>query len=190
MKVLFLDMDGVLNSNVFFRSTAYAESRAMQQMGDDESYGDEWTAMVDNSAVARLNRVIKETGAKVVISSSWRYHRTPEDMQDVLNRCGFKGEVIGRTPVGMEIDPDSVGAPEMRLTVQYDRGYEIEQWLVQNTHLNVADNFAIVDDDWDMPNIKDHFVRTSAEYGLTDEDVNQLIEILNDADTSTPVSDS
>ena len=114
-------------------------------------------------------------------------------MQDILRRCGFSGEVIGQTPVGMEIDPDSVGAPEMRMTLQYDRGYEILQWLVQNQHLNIADNFAVVDDDWEMTPVKDNFVCTSAEYGLTDEDVNRLIEILNDDDsndTSTPVSDS
>lgn len=191
MKVLFLDMDGVLNSNAYFRSPSYAESRAMRAMGDDESYGDEWTSMVDNDLVKILNRVIRETGAKVVISSSWRYHRNPDEMQDILDRCGFKGEVIGRTPRALEIDPSSVGAPPMRMSQLYDRGYEILQWLVQNSHLNVADNFAIVDDQWEMTPVKDHFVRTSMACGITEEDADRLIAILNDdADTSTPTSDS
>ena len=79
----------------------------------------------------------------------------------------------------------------MKMSLQYDRGWEIKQWLVENTHLNVADNFAIVDDDWEMTPVKEHFVRTSHECGITDSDADRLIAIINDTrDPSTSASDS
>lgn len=77
-KIVFLDMDGVLNCRRF-RSSA------------------KWNG-IDPDRVKRLNTLIERTQAEVVISSSWRYAHSPEKMQELLSGCGFTGKIIGDIP--------------------------------------------------------------------------------------------
>lgn len=58
-KYLFLDVDGVLNSVSWYR----------EEWNKDHVYpqGD-----FDPKCVEIVNRIVKETGCKVVVSSSWR----------------------------------------------------------------------------------------------------------------------
>ncbi len=181
-KVIFLDIDGVLNSNIYFRSYEYAEARATAQMGDDRNYGDDYKLMIDDAAVALLNEVIERTKAKIVLSSSWRLHFDLNEMQDMLNRSGFEGKLIGRTPRGMEIDPEIAGSPPMRMGVHYARGYEIQQWLVQTKH---KDKFVILDDTNDFVHLTPYLVRTDPNVGLVQEDVEKLVKMLGEEDDHT-----
>ena len=72
-KILFLDIDGVLNSTKFF------ESNSMKCSKDDH---------IDLGAVVILKRILNKTNAKVVLSSSWRGH---EDNHKIIkeNVCDF-----------------------------------------------------------------------------------------------------
>jgi len=73
MKVLFLDIDGVLNSEHWFVNRPEKGGLYTQ---------------VDPIAVAILSRVIKETGCGIVVSSTWRkVHR--DDIIPVLTRAGL-----------------------------------------------------------------------------------------------------
>lgn len=58
-KYLFLDVDGVLNSDEWYH----------EEWNKDHVYpqGD-----FDPKCVEIVNRIVKETGCKVVVSSSWR----------------------------------------------------------------------------------------------------------------------
>ena len=56
-KVLFLDIDGVLNSSKFFDS-----------LNDEDASWKE----IDEEAVKMLQRIKEETDCKVVMTSSWR----------------------------------------------------------------------------------------------------------------------
>lgn len=56
MKVIFLDIDGVLN-------TKYWENMKVR---------DQYGHTFDPNSVANLARIIEETGAEIVISSSWK----------------------------------------------------------------------------------------------------------------------
>jgi len=60
--LVFLDFDGVLNH------AAWLEKLFLKGI-------DEWSPGMsfDRECVARLNRIIDETGALVVVSSSWRH---------------------------------------------------------------------------------------------------------------------
>lgn len=60
MKALFLDVDGVLNSEQWFTSVTPT---------DDDYLG---LRSLDPAAVRRLLRVLNATGAIVVLSSTWR----------------------------------------------------------------------------------------------------------------------
>lgn len=60
MKILFLDVDGVLNSAQWFAS--------------QDKTKDTWT--VDPKAVKRITRLCAETDTKIVLSSTWRKYDT------------------------------------------------------------------------------------------------------------------
>src|SRR5690242_6033276 len=98
MKVVFLDFDGVLNSFQYIDATRMREP-------------------LDPAAVARLNAILARSGAKVVVSSTWRVRRSVEELQRVLVKVGFEGEVIDKTPVLEHHgtgDPFQVRAMEIR----------------------------------------------------------------------------
>lgn len=79
MKVLFLDIDGVLNS----REVIEREQKAN---------------VIDRAMVERLNAIWRATDCKIVISSTWRLYHTPRQLIDRLQFNGFLGEIIGQTP--------------------------------------------------------------------------------------------
>lgn len=176
MRIIFLDMDGVLNSNSFFKreDSNYRESYPVDDRRWEGYAGSDewWLKMIDPASVKRLNRIIDRTNARVVISSSWRYHCDPTMMQRLLKIKGFKGEVIGRTPLN----------PELPKSFQHTglRGTEIEVWLVKNIHLKVADYFVILDDigPGNFGHLSKHLVRTTWEYGLLDEHIPKAVSML------------
>lgn len=143
-KVIFLDIDGVLNNKeVFCKIT---QSRV-------------W----DNWCVDRLNKITKETNAKIVISSTWR--RSDSLYSIIKNEMGIEGEIIGRTinylPIGVE---------------RTYRGDEIQLWLDEHPFVT---NFIILDDNSDMVHLIDHLIQTDTFIGLTDEHVKEAIRRLN-----------
>ena len=68
-KIVFLDIDGVLNSELH-----YVE-KSQQQLADEIGYP---LSEISRSAVSLLNQIVEKTGAKVVISSTWRLGRPVE----------------------------------------------------------------------------------------------------------------
>jgi hypothetical protein len=82
-RVLFLDVDGVLNS---------ATTRP-----DPDRPG--FAAWLDPVHLAPLNRVLVATAARIVISSSWRVGRSVDDLRTLLGNFGVTAPVVGMTPV-------------------------------------------------------------------------------------------
>ena len=76
MKVIFLDIDGVLIN------------RRSCKIGLD---------VPDHECVERLNRIIAATSAVLVISSAWRIGRSVEELKDLMKLFGVKAKVIDRT---------------------------------------------------------------------------------------------
>ncbi|NUP08375.1 MAG: hypothetical protein HOW73_20185 [Polyangiaceae bacterium] len=159
MKVLFLDIDGVLNDHAFLieADTGRAEETVV-----------EWRPVshIDAAKVAELNRVIDATGAKVVLSSSWRKIYPLAEMREILKSRGFTGALIGKTP-------SCSGSGRHR---------EIKRWLEEQ--FRPVEAFAIVDDDEDAGyGLERHFVRTTFQPrgGLTAEHADKLIRILGEA---------
>jgi hypothetical protein len=164
MKVIFLDMDGVLNSHAFMTSRAKTKEWDAVPGGGPfkRTEPSHWTPMIDPAAVRRFNTLLKETAAKIVISSSWRHahpHKTGR-MQKILDLAGMVGgEVIDETPI-------MVGP----------RSFEIASWLASHSG---AKKFAILDDGSDAGKGMDKwFVNTELAVGLTDADVRKAINIL------------
>lgn len=83
-KYLFLDVDGVLNSVIWYR----------EEWNKDHVYpqGD-----FDPKCVEIVNRIVKETGCKVVVSSSWR---AEANLQSIFDKVGLKFKIHSITPFG------------------------------------------------------------------------------------------
>lgn len=107
--------------------------------------------MLDPKAIALLNELLDRTGAKVVVSSTWRHAQDVDEIQECLDGKGFTGALIGTTPRrGYAI-----------------RGEEIQAWI-DSTHHEV-ESFVILDDDSDMGKLMGRLVHTTWEKGLQPE---------------------
>lgn len=88
MNLIFLDFDGVLNSE---RSNLAYQTHERKIGWEPEG--------LDEIAVRLMRRLAEEADAKVVISSSWRHHFPDEQLQKFLIAKGWTScEIIGHTP--------------------------------------------------------------------------------------------
>ena len=162
-KVIFLDIDGVLNTGSWH---SQAKGKELQ---------DEYGYKFDPKAVVNLKRIVDETGAEIVISSTWKSFGFSE-LEEMWKDRGLPGKLAGLTP-------NSV-SDEMLLNVDIDsielfhiRGEEIKEWLTK--HGKRVSNYVIIDDmDNMLPEQQSHFVHTNPEVGITEENAAQAITIL------------
>lgn len=82
-KLIFLDIDGVLNSAQFIATQTNGEGVVIVDGEFDATHH------LDPARVARLNRLVSATGADVVLSSSWRVLFGVEKTQRSLVARGF-----------------------------------------------------------------------------------------------------
>lgn len=157
MKVIFLDIDGVLNS----WSTGYKITTEKLQL---------------------LNNLIEQTGAKIVISSSWRIGS--KDVKDFLDKnfskCTFRldnfKDVANQEYItNIFYNDNIIGLTD---TFGPSRGDEIKRWL--DNHSDDVESYVILDDDTDMLDEQlEHLVQTDTYYGITDREVHLASLILN-----------
>ena len=150
--VIFLDLDGVLNSHRYLYVTP--------KPWDGMEYEGNEHLQLDPVAIDRLNQIIEATQAVVVVSSSWRHGHSRERLQEMLEARGFTGEVIDVTP------------DDSRL----DRGDEIALWLADHPDV---ERYVVLDDDADDTVVmKKHLVKTSFHTGLLDCHVSEAVRRL------------
>lgn len=158
MKVIFLDVDGVLNSEV---------SREQERNNFDNWMEHEVSEMHVNN----LKKIVDATGAQIVLSSSWRFDHPKATGRDFIVDPLMK--VLDRKLKAVGLDIIDV-TPDLRGKI---RGAEIQDWLDRHSEV---ERFVILDDDVDMKDEqKPFFVNTTFKNGLTDELANKAIEILN-----------
>ena len=112
--IVFLDIDGVLNSHKHFKSldetrnSTKAEEElvfSIEKLYDPpcpESVIFNSLINIDPKAVEVFNEILAKSGAKVVISSSWRYLHPLEAIDRMLKFHGFVGEVVGMTSTTLD----------------------------------------------------------------------------------------
>lgn len=83
-KIIFLDIDGTLNSINYFKSLDG------ERMSPDDR--------LDPKAIVLLNNIIESTDAKIVVSSSWRIGKDINSLQDIFDSHQIHGTIIGLTP--------------------------------------------------------------------------------------------
>lgn len=155
MKVIFLDVDGVLNC-----------------WPNDHVSEPEKHEMLHNDLIARYLDICKKTGAETVISSSWRHNGRG---LRALKAAGIT--YIGTTISMMterfkwkEANPDKTSIEFM------ERGKEIQFWLDEHPEVT---RFCIIDDDSDMLPTQKHFKTDMLQGSLTQEIADQIVEYMN-----------
>jgi hypothetical protein len=121
MKVLFLDIDGVLNS--------YDNRDVLGNLWNinkENKSRDQFGVLFDERCVRWLKYIIEETGCKIVISSTWR-SRGLKTMQLMWEMRDLPGEVIDCTP--MEVSEDIINL-YAATNNEADRGYEDRKSVV------------------------------------------------------------
>ncbi len=93
--VIFLDIDGVLNNEAFLK-LAWDNVVPVPYGSSEPSCEDQ----LDSTRIGLLNELIESTGAKVVLSSTWRFAVGVKRTTLALERRGFRGNIIGSTPRG------------------------------------------------------------------------------------------
>jgi histidinol phosphatase-like enzyme len=182
IKVIFLDLDGVLN--------VYCEDR------------DEFGCTFHSNFVDNLRKIINETDAKIVISSSWRKDGM-KHMVDLWKFRNLPGEIIDVTPSlylqkggSIKFWNDKLNSKITPKIKGYSipRGAEIEYWIKnESKNFGILEQYVILDDDSDMLfEQRNNFVKTSGNikhedcvdigYGLTVKCAEKAIEILNRKD--------
>ena len=166
VKYLFLDIDGVLNHDTWFNSPSYKNTQANWQV-----------SMFDPDCVKRVNRILQETGAKLVVSSSWR---GMTDLPEIFAEVGLPTE-FDITPFACNIYPDAFPITDFfsdETDIRYWRGSEIKWYLDHNAKEDYT--YCILDDDYDILEEQlEYFVCTSNPQGLTDKLADRVIKILN-----------
>lgn len=148
MKVIFLDLDGVLNSEKY-----------VHEMGKD------WDGnQIDPKAVIRLNKIVDITDAKIVVSSSWRIEHSLENLKKIFIDNRIIGEVIGCTPV--------LGTDRSAEISVWLSNNPVDNFVIlDDDRLEAAR-------DCSDPLFDEHFVRTSWLDGLQDRHADKAIRIL------------
>ena len=163
-KVIFLDIDGVLNS------------------WGSKSHCGIFTG-IDRDKTRRLAKIVNETGASIVLSSSWRHDWIPDHKyrehidiytapyvgKYLKNHLWKKGGLTAIDKISRIGEFDTY------------RDQEILKYLADHPHIKY---YVILDDapflfDLTNPAIVNHIVLTDDKEGLTDKEAETAIQILS-----------
>ena len=157
MKILFLDFDGVITT-----------------------YDSKWK--IDLNKLALLDKIIEQTNAKIVVTSSWKYgSKDVEHFKERIYTRLHTTDIYDETPFGKFIDQiyditDGCGY----------RGDEVEKYL--NEHSGDIESYVILDDENDFKEEQlFNFVQTDTYEGLTEREVKLCISILNNIKVVNPI---
>ena len=151
MKIIFLDIDGVLNSEMYKASSS------------KDGY-------IDLSRVKLLADIVNATGAKIVLTSSLRI-----EWEKDSERCDKDGKYINQC-----LDRYGLSIMDKTPFTSFfaERRKEILSWI--SNHRSEVESFVIIDDMQDRwEELSSRVVNTNHEgYGLEEVHVKKAIELL------------
>ena len=167
MKIIFLDIDGVLNTKNYMiknheRVLRFYSDYRERYKNNFKLHVDRLMLDIDYEKLNILRDIVEKKNAKIVIISSWKSLGVYDEVAKRLIEMGIP--IIDKTDDGID-----------------GRGHGIYRYL--NTH-NVID-YVILDDDifsdYDE-NLLRHLVKTSFYTdGLTDKHAKKLIKMMNNS---------
>ena len=162
VKVIFLDIDGVLNSN--FRNDNH-----QTEISDG--------TLIDIEKVRLLSKLVKNTDAKIVLHSGWKFwfdsslHPLRKEAEHLKKLFGQENLMIA------DVTPD-YSTEEIKKSKKFSlvKASEILAWL--DEHKEVEKWIVIDDLDLHNPKIEAHQIKTDPHIGLTMEDVHKAESML------------
>ncbi len=188
MKFLFLDVDGCMNEH-------------------EGSEDDVKCNTFHRDKVNRLNRILRMTGAKIVLSSAWRYiilrgEANLAGMDWLLRSHGILCDrLFGHTREDTLQDRTKAWDGTGPYVLCNERGQQITDWLrAYEANGGVIDSYVVIDDGghehdtkvWSDLGIRaagHPFVCCEGKVGLTDAEADLAIEILNANDLTSAFAD-
>jgi hypothetical protein len=161
--VIFLDIDGVLNSEKLITELY---NKNIKEYGNIYNF-------IDDDIVNKLTYFCKLYKLNIVLSSSWRYFYFDDTIKNFTKNRYRKLHslipyIIGQTP-RLYIEKEN-GRYE-----QLCRGDEIQHYI-NKYHI---ENYVILDDDSDILDSQiNHFIHVDYKYGLTNKNFKQIKNIL------------
>jgi hypothetical protein len=150
MKILFLDIDGVLNS---VRSAVALHGYPYTEVCHEK---------FDEVALGLIRQLCEKTGTRICLSSTWRYTADLDTLAKDLDL-----PILWSTPI------------LARTNKELCRGDEIKEFVTIFDHLDRLDKYAIVDDDSDMLEEQlPFFVKADNREGLSYTNYEKLLELL------------
>ena len=153
MNVIFLDIDGVLNSWQY-----------------DHLHRTVHDGNIDETRLILLKYLVEKSNAKIILSSSWRKHWNKD--KSLCDSIGIELETLF-SKYQLSIFDKTPEIPNN------NRAEEIKMWLNQHK----AVNFVIIDDmRFGWSELQAHLVNTNYRIGrgLEESHVNEAIRILNE----------
>lgn len=152
MKIIFLDIDGVIQSPRY--CVAIGETGLLSAF--------------EPAAMSMVRNLLRDSKAKIVISSSWRAGKNDETqmlLKQLFRSCGFK------------LIANSFHTDWRTISIQgQPRGAEIKEWLDRHPE---TESYLIFDDDADMlPEQSGSFVQTDCYNGILLQHYDQARKIL------------
>lgn len=126
MKIIFLDIDGPITYD------RWTEPKVIiGQPHESFKIPYPWV----QSECDALAKIIKETDAKVVISSDWRFHYNVEQFNQIFNHYNIPDVVI---------DTTRTFKAKMSSNLEMDRSYQIMDWV--RRHKDLLKSWVALDD--------------------------------------------
>ena len=161
-RIIFLDIDGVLNSNFWNDSH-------QREISDG--------TLVDAEKVKLLSMLVKRTNAKIILHSGWKYW-FDQDLKPLCLEAENLAMLFKREELLIgDITPDH-STEEIRRNKRFSliKASEILAWLEEHEDV---DNWVVIDDlDLHSEEIEKHQVKTDPSIGLTIDDVYKAEKIL------------
>lgn len=159
MKVLFLDLDGVMVPIFGTHGNDCAMKKENKWNTDPFSL----------KAVGMLNWILRETGAEIVLSSDWRNHFTLSEIREIFAENG-----VLQGPIGFTSNSKLYTADKL----EEGRTAEIREWVDRHG----VTNWVAVDD-LDLFELGNHFVHCKRpQMGLKQSGIKErIVKILNAA---------
>lgn len=177
MKVIFLDIDGVLNTiqgNCYHMIHGQHSGARWKEKFDREERPHDFKHFMSLDwcpvAISNLTWILRsDPDIKIVVSSVWRLSWTEENQRWLfVHFPEIFDRVIGRTKRLFDDKGQTVR-----------RGLEIQEWLDRERAKGTdITGFAIIDDDADMEHLIHHLVQTDGYHGLTYKDIDRTLNLL------------
>lgn len=149
MNIIFLDVDGVLNS-LDYAKKLYETDKVARSCYDFP---------FDPRCLSNLKYLVDITNSYLVITSTWRMHEIGKEILiSELRKYNLDDRVIGYTSI-----------------LHKERGEEVKDYLDK---LGKEVNYIILDDDSDFTGLEEYLIKTNFHVGLTEENVTDAVKKL------------